>query len=111
MWLRFPLVSNDRKGELLSVHTGFARDLEALRGERLKRYQDTEALFCAYLAWHDGVIAWHTFAILGADLARNQKPTSESYRSAAEAFNLEPSQCMETPLRFKSTSARNPLKS
>jgi 2-haloacid dehalogenase len=33
-------------------------------------------------------------AILGADLARNYKPTPEVYRSAVEAFNLEPSQCM-----------------
>jgi len=33
-------------------------------------------------------------AILGADLARNYKPTPEVYRAAVEAFNLEPSQCM-----------------
>jgi 2-haloacid dehalogenase len=33
-------------------------------------------------------------AILGADLARNYKPTPEVYRTAAEAFNLAPSQCM-----------------
>jgi len=33
-------------------------------------------------------------AILGADLARNYKPAPEVYRSAVEAFNLEPSQCM-----------------
>jgi predicted RNase H-like nuclease len=30
-----------------------ARDLEALRGDALKRYEDTlDALFCSYLAWH-----------------------------------------------------------
>jgi 2-haloacid dehalogenase len=33
-------------------------------------------------------------AILGADLARNYKPTPEVYRSAVDAFNLVPSQCM-----------------
>jgi 2-haloacid dehalogenase len=33
-------------------------------------------------------------AILGADLARNYKPKPEVYRSAVEAFNLEPGQCM-----------------
>jgi len=33
-------------------------------------------------------------AILGADLARNYKPAPEVYRTAAEAFNLEPRQCV-----------------
>jgi 2-haloacid dehalogenase len=33
-------------------------------------------------------------AILGADLARNYKPTPQVYRAAVDAFNLEPSQCM-----------------
>jgi 2-haloacid dehalogenase len=33
-------------------------------------------------------------AILGAELSRNYKPIPEVYRGAAEAFNLEPSQCM-----------------
>jgi 2-haloacid dehalogenase len=33
-------------------------------------------------------------AILGAELARNYKPMPEVYRTAVEAFDLEPSQCM-----------------
>jgi 2-haloacid dehalogenase len=33
-------------------------------------------------------------AILGADLARNYKPTPQVYRTAVDAFNLEPGECM-----------------
>jgi 2-haloacid dehalogenase len=33
-------------------------------------------------------------AILGADLARNFKPTAAVYLAAADAFDLEPSECM-----------------
>jgi predicted RNase H-like nuclease len=42
-----PLVMTPVLSQLL------ARDLEALRGEALKRYEDTlDAVFCGYLAWH-----------------------------------------------------------
>jgi 2-haloacid dehalogenase len=36
----------------------------------------------------------HWDAILGADVARDYKPKAIVYRSAVEAFNLEPGQCM-----------------
>lgn len=36
----------------------------------------------------------HWDAILGADIARDFKPSAAVYLSAAEAFNLQPSECM-----------------
>jgi 2-haloacid dehalogenase len=38
--------------------------------------------------------AIHWDAILGADLARDYKPKAALYLSAADAFNLQPGQCM-----------------
>jgi 2-haloacid dehalogenase len=37
---------------------------------------------------------FHWDAILGADLARDYKPKAAVYLAAADAFNLQPSQCM-----------------
>jgi 2-haloacid dehalogenase len=37
---------------------------------------------------------FHWDAILGADLARNFKPTAKVYLAAADAFDLEPGECM-----------------